>query len=106
MSSEIGEECLLDFSPSLPLPALPFLPPSSLPPCAAPVDSLLDECQKQLPPTEYGLVKESRPVLVAKGLVTPTIIAFHTYDQLLAAGLLPGAAAGLKMVYPSAGTFG
>lgn len=62
---------------------------------------VLAVCHSRLSPLQFQLVQQQRDVLLQKGLVDPDVIRSFSLEQLVAIGLSPGAAAALKMVYPS-----
>lgn len=67
------------------------------------LEQLLEECQRKLPVTDFVVVQSERQVLLEKRIVTPTMVAALTLEQLCAFTLSPGAATALKVAFPSAG---
>jgi hypothetical protein len=68
---------------------------------AVEVKNLLAACQEKLSPGDYAVVEEEQAVLVAKKLVSPAIVASKTCTELEGYGISPGAAAALKIVFPT-----
>jgi hypothetical protein len=67
------------------------------------LSKLMAECGQKLDPRELQIVQGHRQVLLDRDIVRPATVRRLSYEQLLQAGLTPGAADLLKSVFPSAG---